>query len=225
MKAFSLQEYLENPQRKIVTRNGGKIRIICTDKKSNCYPIVALLEYSDENTSNKEAVIFYNEKGKIDLYNNNVDLFFATEDEEKNDTSTTTSKITRGGTSMKQFSLEEYLKNPQRKIITRDGRSVRIVCTDRRGLNVKPIAALITIPNGDEIIKTYWENGVATQGYEDNPNDLFFATEKKTKWLNVYTDDNKNYIDANFFETEEEAIENKSAVCNYIATVKIEVEE
>lgn len=225
MKAFSLQEYLENPQRKIVTRNGGKIRIICTDKKSTCYPIVALLEYSDENTSNKEAVIFYNEKGKIDLYNNNVDLFFATEDEEKNDTSTTTSKITRGGTSMKQFSLEEYLKNPQRKIITRDGRSVRIVCTDRRGLNVKPIAALITIPNGDEIIKTYWENGVATQGYEDNPNDLFFATEKKTKWLNVYTDDNKNYIDANFFETEEEAIENKSAVCNYIATVKIEVEE
>lgn len=225
MKAFSLQEYLENPQRKIVTRNGGKIRIICTDKKSTCYPIVALLEYSDENTSNKEAVIFYNEKGKIDLYNNNVDLFFATEDEEKNDTSTTTSKITRGGTSMKQFSLEEYLKNPQRKIITKDGRSVRIVCTDRRGLNVKPIAALITIPNGDEIIKTYWENGVATHGYEGNPNDLFFATEKKTKWLNVYTDDNKNYIDANFFETEEEAIENKSAVCNYIATVKIEVEE
>lgn len=225
MKAFSLQEYLENPQRKIVTRNGGKIRIICTDKKSTCYPIVALLEYSDENTTNKESVIFYNEKGKIDLYNNNVDLFFATEDEEKNDTSTTTDKITRGGTSMKQFSLEEYLKNPQRKIITRDGRSVRIVCTDRRGLNVKPIAALITIPNGDEIIKTYWENGVATHGYEDNPNDLFFATEKKTKWLNVYTDDNKNYIDANFFETEEEAIENKSAVCNYIATVKIEVEE
>lgn len=224
MKAFSLQEYLENPQRKIVTRNGGKIRIICTDKKSTCYPIVALLEYSDENTTNKEAVIFYNEKGKIDLYNNNVDLFFATEDEEKNDTSTTTDKITRGGTSMKQFSLEEYLKNPQRKIITRDGRSVRIVCTDRRGLNVKPIAALITIPNGDEIIKTYWENGVATHGYEDK-NDLFFATEKKTKWLNVYTDDNKNYIDANFFETEEEAIENKSAVCNYIATVKIEVEE
>lgn len=82
MKAFSLQEYLENPQRKIVTRNGGKIRIICTDKKSTCYPIVALLEYSDENTTNKEAVIFYNEKGKIDLYNNNVDLFFAPEKKE-----------------------------------------------------------------------------------------------------------------------------------------------
>lgn len=126
---------------------------------------------------------------------------------------------------MRQFSLEEYLNNPQRKVITRDGRNVRIVCTDRRGLSVKPIAALITIPNGDEIIKTYWENGVATQGYEDNPNDLFFATEKKTRWLNVYTDDDKNPIAGSFFETEEEAIENKSTGYTYIATVKIEVEE
>ena len=80
---------------------------------------------------------------------------------------------------MKQFNLDEYLKNPNRRIITKDGKSVRIVCTDRRGFNVKPTAALITIPNGDEIIKTYWENGVETQGYEDNPNDLFFAPEKK----------------------------------------------
>lgn len=225
MKAFSLQEYLENPQRKIVTRNGDKIRIICTDKKSTGYPIVALLEYSDENTSNKEAVMFYNEKGKINLCNNNVDLFFATEDEEKNDTSTTTAKITRGGISMKQFSLKEYLENPNRKIITKDDRSVRIICTDRKGLNVKPIAALITLPNGDEVIKTYWEDGVETRGYEGCPNDLFFTSEKKTKWINVYTDDDKNPIVGSFFETEEEAVENKSTGYTYIATVKIEVEE
>lgn len=225
MEQFSLQEYLENPQRKIVTRNGDKIRIICTDKKSTGYPIVALLEYSDENTTNKEAVIFYNKKGKINLCNNNVDLFFATEDEEKNDTSTTTAKITRGGTSMKQFSLKEYLENPNRKIITKDGRNVRIICTDRKGLNVKPIAALITLPDGDEVIKTYWRNGVETQGYEGCPNDLFFTSEKKTKWINVYIDDDKNPIVGSFFETEEEAVENKSTGYTYIATVKIEVEE
>lgn len=225
MEQFSLQEYLENPQRKIVTRNGDKIRIICTDKKSTGYPIVALLEYSDENTTNKEAVIFYNKKGKINLCNNNVDLFFATEDEEKNDTSTTTAKITRGGTSMKQFSLKEYLENPNRKIITKDGRNVRIICTDKKGLNVKPIAALITLPNGDEVIKTYWEDGVETRGYEGCPNDLFFTSEKKTKWINVYIDDDKNPIVGSFFETEEEAVENKSTGYTYIATVKIEVEE
>lgn len=90
---------------------------------------------------------------------------------------------------MKQFSLEEYLEHPDRKVVTRDGRSVRIICTDRNGLNVKPITALITIPNGDEIIKTCWKDGVETRGVEDNPYDLFFATEKKNGWLHVYKDD------------------------------------
>lgn len=225
MEQFSLKEYLEHPDRKVVTRDGRNVRIICTDKKFTGYPIVALLEYSDENTTNKEAVIFYNEKGKINLCNNNVDLFFATEDEEKNDISTTTAKITRGGTSMKQFRLKEYLENPNSKIVTRDGKPVRIICTDRKGLNVKPIAALITMSNGDEVIETYWANGIVTRGCKDNPYDLFFATEKRTKWLNVYTDDDKNPIVGIFFETEEEAVENKSTGYTYIATVKIEVEE
>ena len=31
---------------------------------------------------------------------------------------------------MKQFNLEEYLKNPSRKVITRDGREARIMCTE-----------------------------------------------------------------------------------------------
>ena len=31
---------------------------------------------------------------------------------------------------MKPFSLEEYLKNPNRKILTRDGRNVKIICTN-----------------------------------------------------------------------------------------------
>lgn len=125
---------------------------------------------------------------------------------------------------MKEFNLEKYLENPNRKVVTRDGRSVRIVCTDRRGLNVKPIAALITIPNGDEIIKTYWENGVETQGYEDNPNDLFFATEKHEGWINLLKI-NSTIITGKVYNTKEEA---ESAVLGsliYISTVKIEWEE
>ena len=43
---------------------------------------------------------------------------------------------------MKQFNLEEYLKNPSRKVVTRDGRNVRIICTDKRGTNF-PIVALV----------------------------------------------------------------------------------
>lgn len=43
---------------------------------------------------------------------------------------------------MKQFSLSEYLKDTTRPIITRDGRSARIICTDRVGK--WPIVALIS---------------------------------------------------------------------------------
>lgn len=32
---------------------------------------------------------------------------------------------------MKQFNLDEYLKNPQKKVITREGLSVRIICTNK----------------------------------------------------------------------------------------------
>ena len=41
---------------------------------------------------------------------------------------------------MEEFSLEKYLKNPNRKIVTRDGRSVRIVCTNRLDENYHVIA-------------------------------------------------------------------------------------
>ena len=34
---------------------------------------------------------------------------------------------------MKQFTVEEYQKNPNRKVITRDCRDVRIICTNRQG--------------------------------------------------------------------------------------------
>ena len=83
---------------------------------------------------------------------------------------------------MKEFSLEEYLKNPERKVVTRDGRKARIVCTDRAGLNAKPVVALITLPNGDEVIKTFWNNGFETTAIEGE-NDLFFAPEKHEGWI------------------------------------------
>ena len=44
---------------------------------------------------------------------------------------------------MKPFNLAEYLKNPCRKIVTRDGWSTRIICTDRKDTNAKPIVALV----------------------------------------------------------------------------------
>ena len=46
MKQFNLEEYLQNPSRKVVTRNGSKVRTICTDKKGDS-PIVALITTLD----------------------------------------------------------------------------------------------------------------------------------------------------------------------------------
>ena len=42
---------------------------------------------------------------------------------------------------MEKFNLEEYLKNPSRKVVTRDGRNARIICTDMNYKN-HPIVAL-----------------------------------------------------------------------------------
>ena len=41
---------------------------------------------------------------------------------------------------MKQFSLEKWLENPSRKVVTRRGNPVRIICTDRKhGEDTLPI--------------------------------------------------------------------------------------
>ena len=87
-----------------------------------------------------------------------------------------------GRIEMKQFNLQEYLATPNSQVVTRDGHKVRIICTDRAGLNAKPIVALITLPNGDEVIKTFWNNGFETTAIEGE-NDLFFAPEKHEGWI------------------------------------------
>lgn len=85
---------------------------------------------------------------------------------------------------MEQFSLAEYLKNPTRPIVTRDGNLARIICTNRDDEN-KPIVTLVRFEDG-EAIMTYNENGEIDKG--PCPYDLFFAPEPKTKkvgWMNV----------------------------------------
>ena len=126
---------------------------------------------------------------------------------------------------MKEFSLEEYLKNPNREVVTRDGKKVRIICTDRVGLYTKPIVALITLPNGDENIKTFWDNGIETAGSEYE-NDLFFAPEKHEGWIiiNKYPDGERD-TNGIIYDTELD-IPNKLQVGTHrVATIKIEWEE
>ena len=126
---------------------------------------------------------------------------------------------------MKQFNLQEYLANPSRQVVTREGKRVRIVCTDRAGLAAKPIVALITLPNGDEVIKTFWDNGIETAGSEDK-NDLFFVPEKHEGWIiiNKWPDGERD-TNGIIYHTKLD-IPNKPQVGTHrVATVKVEWEE
>ena len=118
---------------------------------------------------------------------------------------------------MKPFSLDEYLKNPNRKVVTRNGRSARIICTDAKGNY--PIVALIEEGGYDNAL-SYTKDGKLYVG-ETNDYDLFFAPEKHEGWVHVYRclDD---MMCGSVFATEEDA---KCNAKTAIATVKIEWEE
>ena len=122
---------------------------------------------------------------------------------------------------MKEFNLEEYLKNPNREVFTRDGRKVRIICTDKSGLYTQPIVALITIPSGEEIVKCFWEDGTELRG-DNSRNDLFFAPTKHEGWINLNRCLDGKLQCGFIYDSEAEA---KSNGRNAIATVKIEWEE
>ena len=119
---------------------------------------------------------------------------------------------------MKAFNLEEYLKNPKRKVVTKDGRNVRIVCTDVKS-ELYPVLALVD-NWGEEICNSYTKEGRFLPGNEAH-RDLFFAPEKHEGWVNVYRDFD-DMMCGSVFATEEDA---KCNAKTAIATVKIEWEE
>lgn len=124
---------------------------------------------------------------------------------------------------MKQFNLEEYLKNPSRKVVTRNGSKVRIICTDKNG--DCPIVALIERSDGvAEETVTYKENGKFF-GDSSYKCDLFFAPEKHEGWVNLYRGASYATNAGCVFNSEEEAKESIYSPPRYITTVKIEWEE
>lgn len=125
---------------------------------------------------------------------------------------------------MKQFNLEEYLKDPNKKVVTRDGRSVRILCTDRKGTEYLVIA-LCTMSDGSENLYTYLPDG-RTYLSADSCMDLFFAPEKKEGWVNLYNLSEGPYLGSVYSSKEvAEAMSKKCGLQHYIATIKIEWEE
>ena len=122
---------------------------------------------------------------------------------------------------MEQFNLEKYLANPKRKVVTRDGRNARIVCTDRKGTEYS-VVALCTMSSGSEDCYFYFPSGRMYLS-ADSCLDLFFAPEKHTAWTNIYKSEDGIYANSGLFESKEEALENSYSL--KIATCKIEWEE
>ncbi len=131
---------------------------------------------------------------------------------------------------MKKFNLDEYLKNPQKKVITRDGLPVRIICTDKVCDNKgsqKPIIALVNFGN-KEVVYPYSSDGTSTPYLPKY--DLFFVPVKREGWINIYK------INSTIspcispgpraYNTKEEAEAARgSNLIDYISTVKIQWEE
>ena len=122
---------------------------------------------------------------------------------------------------MRQFDLDKYLKNPNRKVVTRDGRSVRIVCTDMIGTSY-PILAICRVDATHDCYYSYTLNGKHNLGVESRL-DLFFAPEKRSGWINIYDRTGDAHASRRIYDTEEEALE--CASVERVDTIKIEWEE
>ena len=125
---------------------------------------------------------------------------------------------------MKPFSLEEYLANPSKKVITRDGRSVKIVCTNRLDENYTVIALINNEDSEQCYCYTAFGKLYAYQN-RDCELDLLFAPEKKSGWINLYKINSTISPGPRVYDTKEEAESAAGDKSYYISTIKIEWEE
>lgn len=132
---------------------------------------------------------------------------------------------------MKPFNLDEYLKNPNKKIVTRDKRNARIICTNKKSMQGYTVVALID--NSEDSSKDteatatytiYTSEGRFDVNYV-NRNDLFFASEIREVWVNIYKLGDKFIADEITYNTKEEALHNKDSIMDYVGTFKLELEE
>ena len=125
---------------------------------------------------------------------------------------------------MKPFDLEAAKAG--KKVITRDGKAVRIVCFDLKR-EAFPILALVC--NGskgaspedagtEECVHTYTKKGAFRLRGESSV-DLFMAPETVVKWANIYPDGT-----ANLHDSKENADSERSPYHDRVACIRIEYE-
>lgn len=119
---------------------------------------------------------------------------------------------------MKQFNLEEYLVNPSKKVVTREGRPVKIHCTNFASDN--PVIATM---GDDEYSFSFSRDGKFIKDIDESDHDLFFASESHEGWINIYRARSYCYGGSVIYPTEVAA--KTAADPKPVATIKIEWEE
>lgn len=124
---------------------------------------------------------------------------------------------------MRQFNLKYYnIDKPD--VITRDGRPVRIICTNGKVMenNKKfPVIALVN-SNGYETLAAYSEDGICK--FNNVPElDLFFKPVKHEGWINIIDNGIMMVKDGKIYSSEGQA--KRFAGNNCIDTIRIEWED
>ena len=125
---------------------------------------------------------------------------------------------------MKSFNLKEYLEHPDWKVVTREGKPVRILCTDLDD-NDYPVADVV----GNLHVDKYTAEGILDAG-EETKYDVFFASEKHEGWVIIsklpFTDSFEIFPE--LFAPKEEAVrvwEDNPGIKYSIIKIEWEVEQ
>ena len=122
---------------------------------------------------------------------------------------------------MEQFSLEKYLANPSRRVVTRDGRAVKIHCTNFCSSNFPIIAEI----EGRIFSETFTKDGHYNGDKRESPIDLFFAPEKHEGFINIFRDISGHIYASSYIYKSREDAKEACVTNNYLTTTKIEWEE
>lgn len=131
---------------------------------------------------------------------------------------------------MKQFSLKEYLKNPSRKVVTRGGNHVKILCTNYFNPDYPVVAEVYYSEHNVAKSYTFTKNG-GKLGNIITPDDLFFEVEKHEGWINIYKENteikgkDRQFSGACIYSSKEMALKAGNYFDGYITTTKIEWED
>lgn len=205
MKQFNLEEYLENPNQKIVTRDGRSVRIICTNRKSENCPIVTLIQ---DSTDDSEYVYYYTIDGKGVIRGNvSMDLFFATEKQE--------CPLKKGDRVL----VRNYDNESWHPRIFSSYDSYDKECKYKYECDGDDDKYIQCIPYNEHTWKLL---GTTDEYKEEN---MKQHSKKKTGWANVYKYYGDTPIIGEVHDTKEKAMSLTNQLLTCVDTIKIEWEE